>query len=372
MLRFRQTEDFRDIVSWAVLVFLISVIIHSPTSIPNYYSDFNAFWSRPEIRAMKRPYFDFVFEYPPLSGIIVYVAQNASQMNNVLYWYLSYAASVALFLALMLVCTVKLCRMKGSNPTRVITWVLATPSMIWFGVYNFDVMAAALVVLAVLLMLENRPNASGIALAFAVVAKLYPLTLLPIFLQKIGDKKGIGKFLFSFATTIAAFHLPIFLNNAQLWWDNVSVATKGGMENSWLVFFFDRPELFQWGRAVSVLLMVFGLGRVLLSKYDFVEKVFLMTGVFLFSSWVYTPQMNIWLLPFFAVINVTSLPIFLAFDLLNTSIILFFFQFTNQFGPQSPIQLIALSRTLLLLSFIMKFLYPEFFRTLIEPLKVDR
>jgi len=335
---------------WAsvILAFSLSAIAHAPTSVPSYYSDFNAFWGRPEIQALKMPYVDFAFEYPPLSGLVLYTSMLTSQMKSVTVWYLSYLVWLAVFTVLLAYGSCKLCELTGADKSKVVTRVFLTGSMITYLVYNFDVILAALLTLALCAFLVNRKKLSAVLLGLGIATKLFPIMVLPIFLKQLGRKREVLAYVIICGATIACFYLPIALLSFDALWRMLTLTFEGGPENTWLVFFLDYPP-FTLMRYVSMAIWLVALAHALTAKgRSLVERAYMMAGGFLFGSWVFTPQMALWLLPFFACLNILPQLAFTIFDLSNAAIMLFFFQFSNQFAPTSPIQWINLVRVAML------------------------
>jgi len=335
---------------WAavILAFSLSAIIHANTSVPNYYNDFNAFWARPEIQALKIPYVEFTFEYPPLSGLVLYTSMLASQMKSTAIWYLTYLVWLAVFTVLLAYASCRLCEFTGADKSRVVTRVFLTGSMISYLVYNFDVILAALLTLSLSALLANRAKLSAVLLGLGVVTKLFPIMLLPIFLQQLRTKRQLLIYTIAVLGTVACFYLPIAILSFDAFWEMLTVTFQGGPENTWLVFFLDYPP-YEMMRYVSIAIWLVALAHALTAKKrSLLEKSYMMTGSFLFGSWVFTPQMALWLLPFLACLNTLPQLAFTIFDLSNAAIMLFFFQFTNQFAATSPIQWINLIRTAVL------------------------
>lgn len=365
----RLAANFRkvpaDVWASAILAFSLSAIIHASTSVPNYYSDFNAFWNRPEVQALSIPYVDFVFEYPPLSGLILYTSMLTSQMRDVTTWYLTYLAWLAIFTALLAYGSCRLCELTGADKSRVVTRVFLTGSMIGYLAYNYDLVLAALLTLSLCALLLNRRKLSAVLLGLGVVTKLFPVMLLPIFLQQLRSKREILVYLIVFGVTVGCFYAPIAIVSLDTLWRMLTLTFEGGPENSWLVFFLDYPP-YTIMRYVSVAIWLVALAHVLAARNrSLVEKSYMMTGAFLFGSWVFTPQMVLWLLPFFACLNVLPQLAFTLLDLSNAAIMLFFFQFSNQFSASSPIQWINLVRELALGVSLIPFFTRRSYRELI-------
>ncbi len=71
-------------------------------------------------------------------------------------------------------------------------------------------------------------------------------------------------------------------------------------------------------------------------------------GVFILFSYIATPQMNLDLLPLFALVPMIPLSLFYLFELSNAGIILFWFAFSNSNTLPSVPQAFALLRQIYL------------------------
>lgn len=311
------------------------------------------------------PYIGYAFEYPPLSGIVLYSSMLASQMKDTTVWYLVYLSWLAAFTILLAYGSCKLCEFTGADKNRVVTRVFLTASMITYLSYNFDIILAALISLSMYAFLANHRKASAVLLGLGVVTKLSPVMLMPIFLQQLRTKREMLKFLVFFGATLTCFYMPIGLVSSDALWRMFTLTFAGGPENTWLVFFLDYPP-YTIMRYASFGIWLLGLVHSLTaSGRSLVEKSYMMLATFLLGSWVFTPQMVLWLLPFFACLNVLPQLAFTLLDLSNAAIMLFFFQFSNQFSASSPIQWINLVRELALGVSLIPFFTRRSYRELI-------
>jgi len=118
-----------------------------------------------------RPYRDFPVEYPPVSlGAIELVAgRNTNETGANLVW----------LMALCNLVTVAALAFGWGRRTAVIYLVLTVP-LLGFLYTTIDLLSAALAVSAVALAIRGRERLGGVALAAAVLAKVWPLVLLPV------------------------------------------------------------------------------------------------------------------------------------------------------------------------------------------------
>jgi hypothetical protein len=133
------------------------------------------------------PYRDFPFEYPPLAlvpMVVPYLLWPFGQLAVEGYAWLFVAWEAALMLALAIVLA-RIVRLGGTSnehdgvPAMADRLVLVSIGAALAIAFRFDLYPALLVIVALWLSLERRPVAAGVAVGFGVLAKLYPLAVVP-------------------------------------------------------------------------------------------------------------------------------------------------------------------------------------------------
>lgn len=136
------------------------------------------------------PYRDFPFEYPPLAlvpMVVPYLVWPFSRLavEGYAWLFVAWEAALMLVLAAVLARIVRLGGVDGegaeaggvsSMADRLVLVAIGAALAIAF---RFDLFPALLVTIALWLSLERRPMAAGIAVGFGVLAKLYPLAVVP-------------------------------------------------------------------------------------------------------------------------------------------------------------------------------------------------
>ena len=133
------------------------------------------------------PYRDFPFEYPPLALVPMvapYLLWPIGQLAVEGYAWLFVAWEAALMLALAIVLARIVCLGGTSDESDGETAMANRLVVVSIGAalaiaFRFDLYPALLVMVALWLSLERRPVAAGVAVGFGVLAKLYPLAVVP-------------------------------------------------------------------------------------------------------------------------------------------------------------------------------------------------
>lgn len=120
-----------------------------------------------------RPYRDFPVEYPPVSlgAIEVIGGEDANQTGVQLAW-------------MMVLCDVVTAVALGWawGRTASVAYLVLTVPLLGFLYLTIDLLPAALATVAVALVVRGRERTGGLAMAAAVLAKVWPLALVPMFL----------------------------------------------------------------------------------------------------------------------------------------------------------------------------------------------
>jgi Glycosyltransferase family 87 len=118
-----------------------------------------------------RPYRDFPVEYPPVSlaAIEVTAGPNGNETGAHMVW-LILVFDLATVAALSY----------GWGPRAAVAYLFLTAPLLGFLYTTIDLVAVALAVVAVALVVRGRDRLGGVALAAAVLAKVWPLVLVPM------------------------------------------------------------------------------------------------------------------------------------------------------------------------------------------------
>ncbi|MDK6029188.1 hypothetical protein QPL79_07410 [Ignisphaera sp. 4213-co] len=141
------------------------------------------------------PYRDYKFEYPPLTALIWYfstctsflyvykfvgVPKNPLDYRSLVSNYVIpihfaiQSAVLAVSAILMAIYMIRIAKAVGSSWSRVLIFFVL-PSTVIYMIYNWDVLTASLVVIAVYELINERYGVGGALLGLATSAKLIPL-----------------------------------------------------------------------------------------------------------------------------------------------------------------------------------------------------
>jgi hypothetical protein len=297
---------------------LLSFELHNPISVPNIYNDIVSFYDRGWITNGQFPYVHEFFEYPPVSGTIAYVSRI---IGGDLAGYYNVFGMLSLVAGAVLVWSCwEISKLRGSH---LKSFYFMLPSVLIYGIYNFDLFHAMFVMLSLQALLMGRKSTSALALALAISTKLASAVLVPVFLIQIRDKRELLKFIGMMVLVIGAINLPLVIANIGNWFQTYTYIGNFGLEDAWFIWIFGDPhsfaaKLFGFGIMGILLLRVYTL------KMDVATKSFLALIAYLLGTYIYSPQFNLMIIPFLAILSVEH-PSMYFWDAANALIILTWF-----------------------------------------------
>jgi Glycosyltransferase family 87 len=175
-------EDWRGVARRFAFVALLVVGITAHAQ--PFFSIFRQFQSGPPVppttyvarfteiaAADGRPYRDFPVEYPPVSlaAIEATAGPNGNETGAHLVW-LTFLCDLATVAALAY----------GWGPKTAVAYLFLTAPLLGFLFTTIDLISVALAVWALALVVRGRDRLGGVALAAAILAKVWPIVLLPV------------------------------------------------------------------------------------------------------------------------------------------------------------------------------------------------
>jgi hypothetical protein len=150
---------------------IVSVALRTGVFGVGDYSDIVHLYRRDGLAGHPAPYFDYLLEYPVVTGAFMWVVGFVRWSAGVYF-----VASAAVLGALAIATVRMLERLPSTNP-----WLLAAaPAVAFWGVQNWDFLGIALLVAALLLHHRGQDAAGAALLALAVWAKFFPIVALPV------------------------------------------------------------------------------------------------------------------------------------------------------------------------------------------------
>jgi uncharacterized membrane protein len=306
------------------------------------YSDVAALYSSDDrdrgLDEDRVPYLDGQNEYPVLTGLTMWVAAVPSgSYQTFVVWnaLLLTAAAAATAWAL------------HAFTGRRAMWFAVAPTLLVYGLVNWDLMAVALATAATLAYLRGRDGPAGVLLGLGAAAKLYPaLLVIPFALgrRREGRAGDARRLAVAAALTWTAVNLPFAVFGFDRWSEFFRFNSARGADWDSLWFIGARPFGHVWDAGVLNVLsgMAFvaaavGLWWAASRRPGFRPWTFgfPLLVAFLLTNKVYSPQYGLWLLPWFAA-AVPSLRLFVAFEIADVAVFLTRFQFFAQLSGEGP------------------------------------
>ena len=344
--------EYKMIMLASIAMFSISALLHYPgRSGPPLYSDLiSVFWYQRPYITHGIPYVTYVFEYPPVCGLILWAGAWGSQGNSDVFAVIEFSI-LFLFMILLSHVLYLFIQKLRLDSNRQLLYVAFAPSFLIYGIYNFDIVQAALVILGLYLFIVSKKyDSSALIMGLSVATKTAPALLVPLFLQDLKDMNSRIRYLSLVIIVALGMNLPFMVLNYHTWLAGYEFIKNWELEDTFLVWIFSNNASWAMAKIVSFTLLAFSvlIIYVFASKKPLLVRSFLIIGIFILFSYIATPQMNLDLLPFFALVPVIPYSIFLPFEVLNAGIILTWFSFNDSTLPGVP-QAFALLRQVYLL-----------------------
>lgn len=185
----------------------------------------------------------------------------------------------------------------------LIFWILA-PSFIFYSFLNYDLPVVFMIVLAVYLYYKKMPYWSIVALAVGTVLKVFPVFLLPIFVLK-SPKKDWIKMVVLFGVVVLALNATYMIRDFSSWifpytWqigENVSKDPTAG--TYWWIFYPYLKSHLGWV-SLGLFAGLYAFTYLKLRKTSLINLSIAVILIFLATDRIYSPQYNLYLLPFLA------------------------------------------------------------------------
>lgn len=267
-------------------------------------------------------------EYPVLTGLYQYVSMALAKTYTALTKLvaLPFVAEVVMFfniaafgLALAWLATVWATAMLAGRRIWDAALVAASPLLIFQIFTNFDALATAAAVGAMLAWARRRPVLAGTLIGLGVAAKLYPLLLLvPLVLlgARTGRLREVAKTAVTAALVWLAVNLPIMVLFPRGWSEFFRLNTRRGDDmdslynvvksfTGWRGFdtdlgFWQPPTVLNAVTAMLFISCCIAIAYIALTaqrRPRVAQLAFLVVAAFLLTNKVWSPQFSLWLVP---------------------------------------------------------------------------
>lgn len=281
------------------------------------YSDILGFYER--ISPPGLPYVDKLIEYPVLTGVYMQIMAWLG-VSRAGY----FVASALGLTALVGLATYLLWRLAGEGEKKRlwIYWAFA-PSMFFFSVFNWDILAVVFTLAAIYFERQNKISLAAGMIALGASAKFFPvLFLVPLLLAPQRDIRTKFRALGAFLLTGLAVNIYFALKNFKGWlyFFELNSTRNSNNDSIWTIVRYFTGEI-PIPILNSVTFAIFAvLFFYLMWKYrreSFAKLCFLATISFLLTNKVFSPQYIFWLLPFFVLVYPPRLLWFYGLELAN-------------------------------------------------------
>lgn len=212
-------------------------------------------------------------------------------------------------------------------------WILA-PSFIFYGIYNYDLPTVMLAIISYYFFTRQKFDFSSIFLALGAAFKFFPIYLLPIFIINTPAGKRF-RYILIFTAIIIAANLPYMISNFDQWiypyvWqisNNISVSAQN--QTFWWLIYPITGKLTGF-LSLGLFGGLYCYILYKLRKSNIIFQIIAILILFLLTDRIYSPQYNLYLLPFLALASykIKKL-IFYPMEILNVSVVFFFFWLTK-------------------------------------------
>ncbi len=250
-------------------------------------------------------------EYPVVVGYVSWIAT----------WFGRRASTFVIVNGLVsagLALTLSVVLRRRSGP-RIWRWAAGVPLAL-YAFHNWDILAMTPAIVGLLAFEAERDVASGALLAVGASAKVFPGLFLPplaVIRWHAGDRRGAARFVGAFVVTTIALNAPIALKRWETW--TFPIRFQGARSTTWGALWFwllripgVRPLIGPDTKSAVDALAVFALvaALVLISvlavrrRLGAVEVGAAVVGAFLLANKVYSPNYDLWIVPFFALLPI--------------------------------------------------------------------
>ena len=329
----------------AALLYVVGVWLHFPHGGGHIYSDIPTVFQEREClescSIIPIPYVNGFIEYPVLVSTFIYamglvgLALPVSLLNG---YYLASVAILAVPSLLLVDETMKISGLVGADPRRVMRYLVVTPTFVFLLLVNWYSIGVYFMLLGLRMFLQGRSTFAGVFFGLSAASNMVTAAPAIGLLFGIRTPREAVKFAGSALVAFAVVNAPFVIANPKLWVSYWQYESNWYIEGSWMRLFLSLVSPLR--HPVFVVSAATLLGAILILSYrrrcDPLTLAWLSTFAVLFSSYVFTPQMNLMVLPFLALAPIVGRYWeFLAFDVLTAAVIVV--------GFSQPLQVVGIT-----------------------------
>ncbi len=258
------------------------------------------------------PYVDRAVEYPVVIGYVGYVTSVVAGTATrffVVNGFLNIGLTIAMTCLL---------RVRGSH--RLWRWIAGAP-LVLYAFHNWDLVAMVPAIVGLFAYTRGQDRVAGSSLAFAASAKVFPgLFLPPLIVMRwcSGDRRGAYRLGAWAAGVTVALNAPVALASQSGWW--YPATFQGHRHATWgsIVIWVLRapglhglalPDLARAANLLAAGALVAALTIITLlavrRRLDPIAVGAAVTAAFLLTNKVYSPNYDLWIVPFFVLLPLT-------------------------------------------------------------------
>jgi len=348
-------RELRILIAFYTSIMFLSFFVHLPlqTGLSSFglYSDIVAKFFTPGIGKdfLGIPYYSYFFEYPVIVGIITYISSALAwllyppfpgQINPTGLFVYYLIQSLAIYVAgYIMVLDLYYFAKKLKIESYYILFLLALPSFVIYGIYNWDIIAIAFALRALRFYVDERLLASAFCLSIAIATKIFPAILTLAIIREVLYEKYPSLKVIAYVLATASFvfllYAPFIYINPQFLYEQYKYLSTWYIEGSWLIIFYENP----WKHNAQILTVFFALLFTFLTivyttfknyktkEERLIETSFLLISSLIFSNYIHTPQMQLMILPLLMLQRIDKFMLLFIFDFLNSLVILTWFNF---------------------------------------------
>jgi len=301
------------VVAATVLALAFSLAIETPC--PRLcLSDVQHLYERRDISAAHPPYLDRDLEYPTGVGALMWAAAVPARSARAKFWW-----TAGLLAAAAIATTTLLARRQPEHAWR---FALAPPLAL-YAFHNWDLAPVLATVAGIVWYERRRDTSAGVALGLGAATKLYPaLVALAIVVEQVrsGQRDRARRTTMVAAGTFAVMNVPVLIASRSGWWFPVRFqsARPPTWTSLWVLLFGHPGGTSRVGEAArahianvgSVLALVIAVVAITVWQWrrgtSAVRAAFVFTIAFVLINKVYSPQYDLWFLPWFVLLPLST------------------------------------------------------------------